>query len=274
MIHMIVSDIDGTLIPLGGRIAAETARAIRRAVDGGTVFVFASGRTFVNAAKVGREMGLDCPVISANGGRADAHCHESPIYEDKMDGPLAERVCERLLEAGCFMTSYVGTRVYTLPETNGYGSTCCRVSEARPGESFAAELDKRLMRESGTQGPYKFEAYSDDKALLTALKAEFLSWGLSVSSAFPYNLEILPPGGGKGKAVTELAKRFGINKSEIMAMGDGSNDIGMLGAAGVRVAMGNAVDSLKAAANVVAPSCDKLGAVWAIDKYVPERPKK
>ena len=267
MIRMIVSDIDGTLIPLGGSVHPDTVDAIRRAVERGVLFVLASGRTYVNAAAAASGMGLDCPIISANGGRADAGTQESPIYEDRMDEALAARVCESLISEGCFMTSYVGTRVYTLPESNGYGSACSKVSEAKPGRAFALQLDRERMRREGVKGPYKFEAYSDDAELLARLRVRFDGWGLSVSSAFPYNLEILPPGGGKGKAVGCLAKKYGIAREEIMALGDGSNDIGMLCASGLPVAMGNAVDSLKAVASVVAPSCQENGAAWAIRKY-------
>ncbi len=267
MIRMIVSDIDGTLIPLGGSVHPDTVDAIRRAVDRGVMFVLASGRTFLNAAAAASGIGIDCPIISANGGRADAGTQESPIYEDRMDEALAARVCESLIAEGCFMTSYVGTRVYTLPESNGYGSTCQRVSEAKPGRSFARQLDREGMRAEGVKGPYKFEAYSDDAELLSRLRVRFDAWGLSVSSAFPYNLEILPPGGGKGKAVSCLAKKFGIAREEIMTLGDGSNDIGLLSASGWPVAMGNAVESLKAIASAVAPRCEENGAAWAIRKY-------
>ncbi|MBR5378986.1 MAG: HAD family phosphatase [Clostridia bacterium] len=266
MIRMIVSDIDGTLMPIGGRMSPRTLDTIRRCAEAGILFVLASGRTFLNTARVALDAGLDCPVISANGGRADAHPWESPIYEDRMEKETARRVCDRLLRAGCFMTSYVGTKVYTLPETNGYGSLCCRVSEAKKGEAFAVESDRLIMKTEGVKGPYKFEAYSDDKALIDELRSEFISWGMSVSSAFPYNLEILPPGGGKGKAVKELAARFGVQKEEIMALGDGSNDVGLLLSAGVRVAMENAVDSLKAVSTHIAPHVDKDGAAFMIEQ--------
>ena len=265
MIRMIVSDIDGTLLPIGGKMTERTVNAIRRCTDAGIPFVLASGRTFLNTARVAADVGLDCPVISANGGRADAHPWESPIYEDRMEEETARRVCARILEEGCFMTSYVGTKVYTLPETNGYGSTCCKVSEAKKGTSFAVESDRILMETEGIKGPYKFEAYSDDKALIGRLRDEFLSWGMSVSSAFPYNLEILPPGGGKGKAVRELAKRYGVDRIEIMALGDGSNDVGLLQAAGIRVAMENAVNCLKVVATHIAPLVDEDGAADMIE---------
>ncbi|MBO7385307.1 MAG: HAD hydrolase family protein, partial [Clostridia bacterium] len=94
MIRMIVSDIDGTLMPIGGRMSPRTLDTIRRCAEAGILFVLASGRTFLNTARVALDAGLDCPVISANGGRADAHPRESPIYEDRMEEQTARRVCD------------------------------------------------------------------------------------------------------------------------------------------------------------------------------------
>ena len=116
--------------------------------------------------------------------------------------------------------------------------------------------------------PYKYEAYSDDTALIDRLREKFLSWGLSVSSAFPYNLEILAPGGGKGRAVEALAAHFGIDRSEIMAFGDGSNDLTMLRAVGWPVAMANGVQVLKDAAWKIAPDCRDDGEARVLAEYV------
>ena len=76
------------------------------------------------------------------------------------------------------------------------------------------------------------------------------------------------PGAGTDKALSYLADRLGISKSEIMALGDGSNDEGLLKAAGLSVAMRNAADSLKAMADFIAPSAEEDGAAQMIEKYV------
>ena len=268
MIRMLVTDIDGTLMPIGGRMSARTAQAIRALIAKGVLFVPASGRTLFGAIKPFADIGIDCPIISANGGRADAHCRESILFEDRMDKTTAQAVCARLIEAGCYMTSYVGTDVHVLYETNGYGSTCVKVSEALKNAQSDIETLRHTMRSKGTDGPYKFEAYSDDKALLKTLKNEFTAMGLSVSGAFSFNLEIMAPGAGKGKAVKRLSRMYGIDKSEIMALGDGTNDITLLEASGLPVAMQNGADALKHHAEIIAPSAENDGAACIIEKYI------
>ena len=267
MIKMIVSDIDGTLVDYGKPMTERMKQTIRRAIEKGIIFVVASGRTYRHACEIPEKAGIDCCVVSANGGRADSGIHENVIYEDTFDDETSMKVYNVLIEAGCYMTAYVGTKIYYLSERNGFGSTCIRVSEAMvESENVIGNVPERMKNE-GTKHPYKYEAYTDDPVLMDKLRKTFTDMGLSVSSAFPFNLEILPAGGGKGKAVRELKRIFGVKKEEIMAMGDGSNDLTMLMEAGLPVALENAVDELKAVAKVIAPSCKVDGGAWAIEKY-------
>ena len=269
MIRLLASDIDGTLLPIGGRMSERTKHALKRLCDSGVVLVPATGRCYFNATGPFREIGIDCPVISCNGGRVDMHCTcESPVFEDTIDRESSEKVLRLLLDAGCFMTSYVGTKVYALPEINGYGSKCMGISEAGSPDKDEYEALKRTMVEEGSVNPYKYEAYSDDSRLLCELKRELTAMGLSVSGAFEFNLEIMAHGAGKGRALKTLAEKLGISKSEIMALGDGSNDISLLEAAGLPVAMENASESLKPKAKRIAPDASLDGAAQMIETYV------
>lgn len=268
IIRLIATDIDGTIIPKGGRVSEATKKVFKRAEEMGIPVILTSGRTFYGITGVAKEIGLSSPVISANGGRADMTLTESCVFEDCIDDELSLRVYKRLREAGCFMTSYVGTNIYVMDETNGYGSTCCKRSEVnKPGIPVIANDEKRFLRE-GTVKPYKYEAYTDDVALIESLRTEFLSWGLAVSSAFAYNLEIQKPGGGKGRALQAIAEKLGVEREEIMAFGDGSNDLTMLEYAGFPVAMGNAVDVLKKIAWKIAPDCAEDGVVQILNDFV------
>lgn len=268
-VKLIVSDIDGTLVGKSGKVSERTICAFRECEKRNIPVIVASGRTFFGARNLAVEAGLSAPIISANGGRCDMDPtgESEPVYEDTLDDQLSMAVYSRLKKAGCFMTSYVGKCIYVLNETNGYGSTCSYKSEAVKGLDYVFIDDEELFFKKGTDHPYKYEAYSDDKALMDELKKDFLSMGLSVSSAFPFNLEIMPSGGGKAKAIRALSGRLGISMDEVMAIGDGSNDLGMIEAAGVSVAMGNAVEVLKKAAKYIAPDVEDDGAAIMIEKF-------
>ena len=89
-----------------------------------------------------------------------------------------------------------------------------------------------------------------------------------LSSSGRDNLEVMAPGGGKGRALAFLMGRLGLKKEQVMAFGDSTNDLDMLGAAGWPVAMGNALDVVKALAWRVAPSCDQDGVARTLQECV------
>ena len=92
--------------------------------------------------------------------------------------------------------------------------------------------------------------------------------GIEITGALPMNLEINAAGVNKGKAMIELGKLLGIPREEIMAFGDGNNDLKMLKEVGMGVAMENAIPSVKEAADYVALSNDEEGVAKFIEKYV------
>lgn len=81
-------------------------------------------------------------------------------------------------------------------------------------------------------------------------------------------LEILHPDVSKGNAVKLLAKELGIPREEVMAIGDNGNDVSMLEFAGCGVAMGNAIDDVKAVADVVTKSNNEAGVAHVLDELV------
>jgi hypothetical protein len=80
----------------------------------------------------------------------------------------------------------------------------------------------------------------------------------------PNYLEILPVGVNKAKALTQVAVVFGLELSEVAAVGDGPNDLEMLSEAGFAIAMGNASDRVKRAADLVVGSNDNAGVAEAV----------
>ena len=89
-----------------------------------------------------------------------------------------------------------------------------------------------------------------------------------VTSSLPNNLEINAVGADKGGALLRLAELLGIRREETMAFGDGENDMSMLRMAGLGVAMENAEDHVKAAADYVTVTNNEAGVAAALRKFV------
>jgi Cof subfamily protein (haloacid dehalogenase superfamily) len=80
-------------------------------------------------------------------------------------------------------------------------------------------------------------------------------------------VEMMNPEAGKGKCLRNLARILGVDMENVMAIGDGDNDAEMIKMAGIGVAMANARNNAKIAADVIAPSNDECGVAWAIENY-------
>lgn len=91
---------------------------------------------------------------------------------------------------------------------------------------------------------------------------------LSISSSMYNNLEVNAKGADKGSALLWLADYLGIDREETMSFGDGENDIPMIQAAGIGVAMENALDTVKAAADMITLKNDEDGVAAAIRKII------
>lgn len=255
---LVVSDIDDTLLPKGGVISQGTRRAVAECRRRGIVFSLASGRWFPSTVTVAETLGVNGPLIVANGG-----CVMTVDGEVLKEFPMREKDVESayaiVKDCGALITSYVRGAIYRLntwtmdnrpPEKLSYFG----------GDVFdVVDDDPARFQQEALEGVYKMEVYSNDTGLLAELREKLVKAGLSVSSSFKTNIEITSQGLGKGQAVAWLARYLGIGREQVMCFGDNTNDASMLRAAGVGVAMGNAVAELKAQANLVAPPCAEDG---------------
>lgn len=90
---------------------------------------------------------------------------------------------------------------------------------------------------------------------------------ISVYRSEPYFLELVPLGIDKARSLAVLLEKIGITREEMIAMGDGYNDLSMIKYAGLGIAMGNAQEPVKAAADYIAPSNDEDGVVIAVEQH-------
>ena len=100
------------------------------------------------------------------------------------------------------------------------------------------------------------------------LRRKIEALGFEANSAFPFNLEIMAPGAGKGMATRWLTEHMGLNREQVMGFGDYTNDLSMLACVGWPVAVDNAIDEVKRACRIIAPSCEDDGVAQTIQKYV------
>ena len=269
-IQLIVSDIDHTILPASQIISPATYAAVRDCRARGVEFVIASGRWYPAARKVAvDQLGIgDGYMIICNGG-AVVRSDGTPLAQWRLTAAQAREIYELLKAEKVMMTAYAPDAIYRV---RGRYLTVFRLPETSYFDGCASyrvvDDDWQGFEDGVLNGPYKIEAYADDTALLAELRRRIEALGYEANSAFPFNLEIMAPGAGKGTAVRWMTEYMGLKREQVMGFGDYTNDLPMLENVGWPVAVDNAIDEVKRACRIIAPSCEDDGVAKTIRKYV------
>ena len=124
-------------------------------------------------------------------------------------------------------------------------------------------LDLRQVAENHTV--YEYTIFFDDEQARRLLYPVLKN--VSYTRWHPYFLDIVPEGLSKSYGAARILERIGVTREECMAFGDGGNDIPIIEYAGIGVAMGNATDDVKAAADYVTDTVDEDGVVTALERF-------
>ncbi len=261
-------DIDGTLTNGKKEITPATKEAVWNAVKKGVKIVIASGRPIQGILGFARELKLDEHdgyILSFNGGRIIS-CKTGDIVHDiKLPLEYLPEIYDLAKRYNVNLMSYEGDDlICEAPEDpflaieariNGLGIK--KVDNLKEHIDFP--INKCLML-----GPGDYLGEVEKKVY------EALNDRMDVYRSEPYFLEILPKGVDKAKALSKLLEILGADKSELMACGDGYNDLTMIKYAGMGVAMANARDEIKAQADYITLSNEEDGVAYAVNKFILE----
>ncbi len=252
--RIIASDLDGTLLGPDERVSEENWAAIRELQARGIHFVPASGRAFEEMPAEIRE----CPFIRyyiTSDGCMIYDKKEDQTIELAMDRELTHRVLDKLYEYPfCMMvhteaTSYVDLATHNEKDYKRFNMNRKWIDFTFEMEEVVPDLKKFAYGLEKTQSLIPFFEKMED---LLECKAFFeQDPALIVAQSYLYNLEIFSSKGGKGNALMMLADHLGVDRKATIAVGDTTNDRTMIQAAGLGLAMENAVPELKEIADQV-----------------------
>ena len=273
MYRLIACDLDETLLDDAHTVPERVRRAIAAAREQGAHFVPTTGRPFNSVEGTLGELGLlgerGKYVISFNGGVITQNCDTAhPLTTSSLDPATAEALFQEGLSRGLCIHVYTLEHVYIfnyLPAERAYiGGRMNIVESFETSLAFVEKNDEVVV---------KILYMSPDMDELRRTRAELegtgLIDGLDVAYSSNRYLEFNAPGVNKGVGLVRLAELLGIPVEETMAVGDNSNDIPMICAAGMGVAVANASEETRQAADYVCEADNNDGGIAeAIERFV------
>lgn len=258
---LLALDMDGTLLNSKGELSERTVNAVRQAKENGAVVTISTGRSVPGAIGCARTLGLSSPIITYNGAVIADPVTGKMLFSAELSASDALKVMETGIRKGTTMCIWSKGRLYGLPLNE-------RVLDYRrfAGVEPLPTKDIRFLAENGVTKVLWYDEVEKIGAFWSEMsKIPFES--VSVCTSNPMFLEFFHGTVSKASALEWIAKMHGIRREEVVAVGDGANDLEMLAYAGLGVAMGNASDAVKKQADAVTASHDEGGVADVIERY-------
>lgn len=271
-IRLIAIDIDGTLLSTKVQLSEENRAALRRAHEAGIEIVLGTGRRHKHALPVAEKLGFDLCLISSNG--AVTRSIQGELFHQDLL-PL-----DTALKLSRLMSEYHAYMVVTF-DRDGPGAIVCESHERlygviqrwmeknSPYIEYVSPIEQALVTDPIQAmfcGPIDLSRLmlqrlesSEFRGDFTLLRTEYDWRDLCI-------IDLLNAGCSKGHALERWCRHRGIDRSEVMAIGDNYNDVDMLTFAGHPVIMQNASEELKQNGWMVTRHCDEHGVAVAIEQ--------
>ena len=272
MVKLIAIDMDGTLLNEKKHIDKPQKEAIHDAIEAGIKIVLCTGRPLYGILPFYEELGLheldlEGYVILNNG----CSIHKTKDWELIDWAELTPDDIDYLYK---FSQDY-NINFTLVDDTHYFNIGRKPTDELIMDAKFVFSDITEISLEEAKSGKYKIikvlflgnpkEMENFQKKCENILKDSY-----SGVLSQPYVYEVLPKNNNKGTGLKKLAEKLGIKQEEVMAIGDGNNDIEMLKFAGVGVAMGNGTKMAKDAANYITDTNENNGVAKAIEKFLGE----
>jgi Cof subfamily protein (haloacid dehalogenase superfamily) len=256
-------DLDGTLLTSDRRVTPRTRAAIDAVKARGARVTLSTGRVFSSARPYADAMGADAPLVLYNGARVQAPGTGEVLREWRIDVEVARAALDALAGWDVHVSLFQDEGIY-IP---GW-SERARESAAKDGVTFTVASD---LRQKLHRPPLKMMLIGDAdrmEDLRRHLSERLPAGAVSIVRTEPTYVELWHKDASKAVAARTIADDLGIPMSEVAAFGDNLNDLDLVRAAGLGVAMANAVPELKRAAAREAPSNDAEGVASVLEELL------
>ena len=242
--RLVALDIDGTLVDPDNNFSPAVEAAVHAVLDAGTHVVLSTGRGLTATRPLAERLALPKPYLVCSNGAVTVRLHPEPELLDivRFDpGPVLHLLLERMPD------------VLVAVEELGVGY---RVNKPFPPGELTGQLVveplEKLVADPATRVILR-EPSNEAERFLDVIDRVGLH-GVSYYIGYTAWLDIAPDGVSKATALEKITNRLGVDRADVLAIGDGANDVEMLAWAGRGVAMGNATPAVQEVADAVTKS--------------------
>ena len=263
---MIVLDLDGTLTNNKKEITPRTKQALMQAQAAGVHVVLASGRPTYGIVPLAEELKLKDNggyILAFNGGKIIDCTNNEVLFEQKLDEQLVPILFQEAKKAGMEILTYQGEGIAATNKDDEYVQ-----HEAFINKMPVTQYDNFLNQ---LVYPINKCLIVGDPTPLHELEirlAKELEGKMDVYRSADFFLECVPLGIDKARALERLISSLGISREEVIACGDGYNDLSMIRFAGLGVAMANAAKDIQSEADFVTLSNEEDGVAHVIEHFI------
>jgi Cof subfamily protein (haloacid dehalogenase superfamily)/HAD superfamily hydrolase (TIGR01509 family) len=263
MIKLLIADVDGTLVNRAKTLTPRTCEAVARLREKGIDFTITSGRPPRGMAPLVGPLKLTAPMAAFNGAMYIKPDLKTVLAQRTIAKAAAKVAIDYLLDAGLDVWIYQGSDWFIR------NPQAPRVAREGANVGFAPVVISDLH--AVIDSPIKIVGVSEDHPKVARAEAELsarLGADASAARSQPYYLDITHPEANKGMVVREASRLLQLPLEQIATIGDMPNDIPMLKAAGMGIAMGNAGEEVRRFARHVTRSNDEEGFAHAVDSFI------
>ncbi|MFC0229497.1 pyridoxal phosphatase [Serratia aquatilis] len=251
--RVIALDLDGTLLDDQKKILPESLSALAQARAAGVKVVIVTGRHHVAIHPFYQALQIDTPAICCNGTYVYDFQQKKVLAANPLAKEQAKLVLQMLKQSNIHGLMYVDDAML-YQHTSGHVIRSLAWAETLPQAQRPAlqQVNSLLQAADEVQAIWKFAISHDDHSSLRDF-AETVEkeLGLACEWSWRDQVDIAQAGNSKGKRLQQWVESQGLSMDQVVAFGDNYNDLSMLEAAGLGVAMGNADDAIKERADLV-----------------------
>lgn len=255
-------DMDGTLLNSKGELTRNNIKAIKNAVEKGLIFTISTGRPIQGVEGFNDILGIDLPFITYNGSMVVMGKSKEILYEKCLDAEDAIKIYELGKQYDATVIVWAKNQLF-VSRMDERVKSYCSMSKVVP---ILVEDIQSIVKDGASKVLWYDEIENINR--FEAMVGSIVGENVNFHTSKPIFLEFVHREASKGIALQKIAEHYGIEREQIIAIGDGANDLSMIEYAGLGVAMGNANAYIKDKAKFITRSCDEDGVAYVLERFI------